>query len=178
MFKSVTTAAVALLLGQAAGVEAVDFTVTKLDDTNDGFCDSDCSFREAVIAANNSAGLDEIFLPPGEIVFGIAGTGEDSAAQGDLDVLDSVILWGDSSLGTVIDAKRLDRVFHVIGPTAVATLQFLIVRNGYEPSAGGASILVGAADLHLLDVLVTGNEGEPVFFGDARGFHDCRQLPG
>src|SRR4051812_37608201 len=34
--------------------------VTKTDDTNDGVCDADCSLREAVGAANVSAGDDVI----------------------------------------------------------------------------------------------------------------------
>ena len=144
-----------------AWVGAVTFTVTKLDDTNDGSCDADCSLREAVIAANNSAGLDEIFLPPGEIVFVIAGTDEDLAAEGDLDVLESVNIYGDASLGTVIDADRLDRVFQVIGPAVTVTMLNLTIQNGFEPNGTGAGVLVGAADLILQDVLVTGNEGNP-----------------
>jgi CSLREA domain-containing protein len=36
------------------------YTVTKTADTLDGTCDADCSFREAVVAANANAGFDEI----------------------------------------------------------------------------------------------------------------------
>lgn len=44
----------------------VAFTVTKVADTNDGVCNSDCSLREAIGAANASAGADEIrFNIPG-----------------------------------------------------------------------------------------------------------------
>ncbi len=34
--------------------QAATFTVTKTADTNDGVCDADCSFREAILAANNN----------------------------------------------------------------------------------------------------------------------------
>src|SRR5258708_38405387 len=39
---------------------ASTFTVTKTADTNDGTCDSDCSLREALAAANANAGGDTI----------------------------------------------------------------------------------------------------------------------
>src|SRR2546421_10062855 len=38
----------------------VPFTVTTLDDHNDGTCDSDCTLREAIQAANTTAGPDTI----------------------------------------------------------------------------------------------------------------------
>jgi CSLREA domain-containing protein len=41
---------------------AADFTVSKTDDTFDGACDSDCSLREAVEAANRSTGPDTIAM--------------------------------------------------------------------------------------------------------------------
>ena len=50
--------------GQLAGPQpmtpGMTFTVTKVADTNDGVCDADCSFREAIVAANANAGLDTI----------------------------------------------------------------------------------------------------------------------
>ena len=36
------------------------FTVTKVADTNDGFCNADCSLREAIVAANAHPGTDSI----------------------------------------------------------------------------------------------------------------------
>lgn len=39
---------------------AATYTVTKTADTSDGTCDADCSFREAVLAANASADNDTI----------------------------------------------------------------------------------------------------------------------
>lgn len=40
--------------------QAATFTVNKTADTNDGTCDADCSFREAVAAANANPGADTI----------------------------------------------------------------------------------------------------------------------
>src|SRR5438128_2062441 len=40
-----------LIFGVALGTFAATLTVTKVEDTNDGVCDADCSLREAVSAA-------------------------------------------------------------------------------------------------------------------------------
>lgn len=49
-------------------VFATTYTVSKVADTNDGTCDSDCSLREAITAANANAGADTIN-------FNISGSG-------------------------------------------------------------------------------------------------------
>lgn len=50
----------------AASASAATFTVTKTTDSNDGVCDADCSFREAVGAANLAATDDIVrFAIPG-----------------------------------------------------------------------------------------------------------------
>lgn len=46
----------ALILTQA--MFAATYTVTKTADTNDGICDSDCSLREAIVAANGTTDSD------------------------------------------------------------------------------------------------------------------------
>ncbi len=66
---------------------AATFTVSKIADTNDGVCDADCSFREAITAAVNAAGDDivafngtvfgssqTIVLSLGEIIINASGT--------------------------------------------------------------------------------------------------------
>lgn len=62
-------ALLASLLGSAVFVTpayAATLTVTKVTDTNDGVCNSDCSLREAIAQANtNGPSLDTITLPSG-----------------------------------------------------------------------------------------------------------------
>ena len=41
-----------ILIFSVGELKAETFTVTKTADTNDGICDTDCSFREAIAAAN------------------------------------------------------------------------------------------------------------------------------
>ncbi len=45
--------------------ESVQYVVTKTVDTQDGVCDDDCSFSEAVEAANANPGIDVIVIPAG-----------------------------------------------------------------------------------------------------------------
>src|SRR5262245_49198185 len=43
---------------------AATFTVTKTNDTNDGVCDADCSFREAIEADNSFGSTNTIVFAP------------------------------------------------------------------------------------------------------------------
>jgi CSLREA domain-containing protein len=110
-------------------------TVTKPADTNDGVCSgSDCSLREAVIMSNTCAGTQTVRIPAGTYPLTIAGTGEDAAAAGDLDITDSAALLGESN--PVIDAGSTDRVFEVF-PPATVDMTGLIIQNGRNPDGGG-----------------------------------------
>lgn len=51
-----------LLFLLSSSVSGAVFTVTKAIDTNDGVCDSDCSLREAVAAANASQDTDDVIV--------------------------------------------------------------------------------------------------------------------
>ncbi len=98
------------LFGSAVTVtpaRAASFTVTKTADTNDGACNGDCSLREAITAANASAGADTITLPAGTYQLTLAnggGANEDSNATGDLDINDSLTINGAGSGFTIIQA--------------------------------------------------------------------------
>ena len=78
----------------ACAAGAADFVVTtdvdSLDATpGDGFCadaDGACTLRAAVQEANALAGADRIELGAGRYLLSLAGTGEDAAASGDLDL--------------------------------------------------------------------------------------------
>ena len=84
-----------LLLLSVLGFAAIDsyaatLTVTKIEDTNDGVCDADCSLREAVVAAasGDTVVFSSLFNSPqtilltlGQITIDknltITGTGQD-----------------------------------------------------------------------------------------------------
>ncbi len=129
------------------------FTVTKLTDTNDGICDTDCSLREAILAANVSPEQAiTVSLPAGVHRLTIAGQDEDLGATGDLDVRpvkgQRILMTGQGANLTIIDAAGLgDRVLNVFGGEVV--VEKLTIRNGrveqnanYSHNAGGAILLV------------------------------------
>lgn len=49
----------AFLSSAASGIFAATYTVNRSDDTGDGVCDSTCTLRDAITAANNSEPLDD-----------------------------------------------------------------------------------------------------------------------
>jgi CSLREA domain-containing protein len=135
------------------------FVVTKTADTNDGACDADCSLREAIIAANNSAGADVINVPAGTYMLTIAGSGEDAAATGDLDITDDLVAEGADAATTTVNAAGLDRVFDVFGLISVE-IRGLTITGGlttHDASRNGGGIQNSDATLTLEDVIIRDN---------------------
>lgn len=137
--RSIIVLVIGLLLSPASIpiAHAATYTVTKSDDSNDGTCDTDCSLREAIIAANATPGSDSITLPSGTFVLTISGTFEDLATTGDLDITDSLTLVGAGITQTIIDGGAIDRVIDVLGSTTEVTLSAITIQNGSVHTYGG-----------------------------------------
>jgi CSLREA domain-containing protein len=145
-------AAAGLALAAPAG--AAVLAVTKTADTLDGRCDSDCSLREAVVAANQGgAARDAIVLAPGVYRLTRAGAGEDQAATGDLDVTAPLTVIGAGADKTFIDGGGLDRVFHA-EDTSLELLA-LTVQGGRVVGQGGGVKCDGL--LGVYRALIRGN---------------------
>ncbi len=134
-------------------IPSATFTVTKTADTNDGVCNADCSVREAVVAANTAAGADLISVPAGTYQITIAGV-ENTAASGDLDILQSTTITGAGSGFTSLTAgasaaSAIDKVLS-INPTftsAFATsITGVTVRFGKNPSTYAVDGFAGGFD--------------------------------
>ena len=98
---------------------------------------SDCSLREAVIKANANPGSTITFasaINGTPITLTIAGD-DDTAAAGDLDVLESLTITGNGAANTIIQAgtnatNGIDKVF-AFNPTCATNKQFVYHgRNG------------------------------------------------
>lgn len=122
------------------------FVVTVESDGNDGTCDSHCTLREAVLAANDALGGDMVVLQPGTYLITLEGAGENSAAFGDLDVTDPLVVLGAGARHTVIDGGGLDRVFDV-RPAGELELERVTVRNGFVSGGGGGISAIGPLTL-------------------------------
>ncbi len=120
--------------------------------------DGAISLREAIIAANNTAGNDTIDVSvKGAITLSIAGTDEDAAATGDLDILSSITIQGDGARSTIIDGGGIDRVFDIEAEAATVNLIDLTIRNGATSFGGGIHIHGDKSRIHLDRVRVTRN---------------------
>ncbi|HSH04870.1 MAG TPA: choice-of-anchor Q domain-containing protein, partial [Anaerolineae bacterium] len=150
----------------ASATNPLTFTVTSpLDapDNNpgDGLCASTltnnpCTLRAAIQESNANAGPDTINLAATTYTLTIAGTSENEAATGDLDIYDTLTIQGAGQNSTIIDGNALDRVFQVnlpgdnpypspnnltaIGSDVNVIINDLTIRNGYidQPKWGSA----------------------------------------
>lgn len=169
----------ALVIGSlmiAGSAKAAVFPVTKTADTNDGVCDSDCSLREAIGAANVADDVDTITLPAGIYQLTLSGAvPEDVNATGDLDIKYGVTINGAGADTTIIDGNGNvtgDRVIDIDPPTQippgnapqVVITGVSIVGGRTTESGGGDSADGGGVNinnrgyLQLIDSVVKNNQ--------------------
>jgi len=149
------SAVVAGTLAPAAGAET--FVANRLGDPPPGGCrPAACTLREAVIAANSSAGNDRILLRAGAR-YRLRRAGiDDAAAVGDLDVTDPVTIRARGHGRATIDATRTDRVLDIPDPGARSRLVRLALRGGDGAGAGGIN---AESRLILVRSVIAGNRG-------------------
>ena len=154
--------ALALVLLSAGAAQARTYEVTaRTDPKPDGCSASECTLREAVIAANKHGGADTIVLPSRKrYELALASTGEDQAANGDLDVTSGPLAIVHPGRGTAtIDANKVDRVFDI--SNGAVTLDTLKIVDGYsnktDGDGDGGAILVGKGSLTVVRSGITRN---------------------
>jgi CSLREA domain-containing protein len=161
IFRTLACSLALLLLG-AGAAQARTYVVNLQTDNKPGACTaSDCTLREAVIAANRHKGADTIVLPSRKrYVLSIESTGEDRAANGDLDVTAGRLKVIHPGRGrATIDAKGIDRVFDIAASTK---LDRLVIRGGYsnktDADGDGGGIVVSRGALTVVDSQVVHNK--------------------
>jgi CSLREA domain-containing protein len=126
----------------APAAQAADFTVTTLDDTNDGTCDTDCSLREAVYDANDANG-DDVVLFDSQL------SGTIHLQYGDIEIYDGqasddnggLDIQGPGPGVITVDGEYQNRIFDVGGFYNAATpvrIGGLKMRAGDAERDGGA----------------------------------------
>ena len=125
---------------------ASTFNVTKTADTADGVCNSDCSLREAITAANANFDASTINLPNGRYKLTRTGADEDLNDTGDLDIRSPITILGAGARKTIIDGNGTDRVIHV--PDTSVTTAFAIVVDNVTITNGVATNAIGGGIWH------------------------------
>ncbi len=146
-----------LIVGSSASVFGATYTVTKTADTSDGTCDSDCSLREAVVAANATIDNDivafsALFNAPQTITLG--GTEIVFANNGTLTIT------GPGADKLTISGNNASRIF-ASGANVVVNINNLRFTGGNGVGAtntgrGGAIYNVGGT-MVVSNSIITGN---------------------
>lgn len=135
---------------------AATFSVTETTDAvdaspGDGVCASaagQCTLRAAIQESNAFTGNDTINLSAGTFLLTLAGAGDDTAASGDLDISDSVLINGAVTTDparTIVDGGGAagvlrDRVFDVVGAEGRAInviIAGMTIQGGYQTGSNG-----------------------------------------
>lgn len=147
-----------LLLVCAGAASAATFTATKVVDTNDGTCDADCSFREAVVAANATVDNDTVAFSS---LFNTSQTITLSLSEVVIAANGSLTITGPGANLLTLDGNQASRII-TMSPASVVTLDGLTFTrgNGVSPTntnTGGA-IHTNGGSLTLTNSIVTGNQ--------------------
>jgi hypothetical protein len=137
---------------------AATFGVTRFDDPQPDTClPADCSLREAVSAANQTAGADLVVLPAGD--FTLDWTGH---ATGEITIwiTDAVTIRGAGRSTTRVNGESVGRLFYV--SNAAATFDRLTMRGGRAeaPNPSGGGIRAYQSKVTLLSAVLTGNRAQ------------------
>jgi hemolysin type calcium-binding protein len=154
-----------------AGSAAADtFVVSRTDDPPpvSACAPGDCSLREAVIAAENHPGADEVRLGTGTYTLSIPGSG--GVTQGDLDVTHNLDITSNGAPNVIINANGSvtgDRAFDVQSETL--SLFGIAVEGGIAPHGGGIRV---QSNLYLWDSRIVGN-GAPGTGDEGGGIYNA-----
>ena len=133
------------------------FVVTTADDQNNGINNgTEVSLREAVEAANNSAGADRIVfdrsLNDSNIIF----------KAGEIAITDSVAIVGSGSEATTIDGDNKSQIFNIDDGNAdnaiAVSIADLTLANGMTAKSGGA--LINQENLVIKNSTITGSTAD------------------
>ena len=133
---------------------AATFTVTKIEDTNDGVCDSDCSLREAVgtSASGDTIVFSELFNSPHTITLML----------GDMAFTKDLAFIGTGRDNVVVSANNSGTgIFYITGGAHVSItgMSFRDGNVGQQSTtdALGGAIRLGGSTLNVTDASLTNN---------------------
>jgi len=165
--------AAALLTGAA---QATTFNVTRIDDpVPDGCKANDCSLREAVIDADDTALEDTIKLPAGKYLIDLVGDFDSGENTGDLDISTDMIFIGAPS---TIDGQDITRIMDIRSGANVSLINLTLQNAYYQYNGGGIVIDGGSLTVNAVtfDSNTSGGLGGVIYAQDDAvvNIDDCR----
>ncbi len=115
-----------------------------------------CTLRAAIEESNDLPGDDLIELQPSVMSLTIEGRNENVAKSGDLDITETLTIKGRGPDQTVIDGRRIDRLFDIIAGNVTLILKDMTLINGEVSSGGGA--VYNRGRLILDNVVMSGHQ--------------------
>jgi predicted outer membrane repeat protein len=172
--------ALATVLGHMAaglaGAAGFNFTVNDTSDrvdvrVGDGACRTSagtCTLRAAIQETIALPGPDTIFVPGGTYALEIPPLNQNLAANGDLDITDSLAITGAGAGATTVDGGTpqagapprvhgLDRLFEVLADGGTVTFSGLTFSDGYADEYGAAIMNNSTATVTVTTSTLTGN---------------------
>lgn len=151
----------ALFFGQALVTKAAVYTVTKTTDTNDGFCNVDCSLREAIATARTAPGDDTVEFDSSLDGQTIVLTDEISIRSVNGEMNGAITINGLGANRLTIDGgEGLNRLFFfAMGTVTISDVTMTGGNGGGHFSGYGGAIVVSnlGTTLNLNRTRVTGN---------------------
>ena len=127
-------------------VETSSATVTKIEDTNDGICDADCSLREAIASNANEINFSTLFNTPQTITL----------AVNQLAINKGVTINGPGADKLTIAGSSFDRVFN-IGSNFNVTLDGITIRDGDSGSFNSGGGVNNLGNLLITNSVIRNN---------------------
>lgn len=156
-------AACLLLSTAAAQATAGQFVPTRFDDPAPGACKvHDCSLREAIAAAEDHPGKDEVILSRGTYNIEIPDTTGAGIEAGDLNLYGPLSVQGPGPELTKVDGNGVDRVFTAGGKNTIHGLTIKGGDSSMNPghtNVGGGVTAFGEK-LVLSNVLIMKNQAQ------------------
>jgi CSLREA domain-containing protein len=155
---SILVAVVFIIAAGQSGYSAT-YTVTKTADTNDGVCDSDCSLREAIAAANATEDDDIIVFDPA--VFGTPQTIVLSGTEMVIANNGTLTINGPGAHLLTLDGNLTSRII-ALSPSSVVAIDGIRFTRGNGQGAtnnnSGGALQTNGGSLTLSNSIVTGNQ--------------------
>lgn len=155
-----------LFIGFLGSSNAANFTVNQSFDgadatPGDGLCATgggSCTLRAAVMESNALAGADSITIPAGTYILALGNTGEDAAAEGDLDILDDLTITGADPATTEINGNTFTyRVFSILkrndNSLPVVDISNLTLKQGLSDNKG--ALIYNEGELTMNNITLT-----------------------